>query len=95
MDIHGLSTWIARAAGKPWTFALCTLAVLIWATTGANSWTAGAHPNPSNLKEHHRPDRLSQGHFLDLLSGNEKTHDLVVVYEVHDGSSSHAAFYGK
>jgi hypothetical protein len=32
---------------------------------------------------------------LDLLSGNEKTHDLVVVYEVHDGSSSHAAFYGK
>jgi len=28
------STWIARAAGKPWTFALCTLAVLVWAATG-------------------------------------------------------------
>ena len=28
------STWIARVTGKPWTFALCALAVLVWAATG-------------------------------------------------------------
>jgi low affinity Fe/Cu permease len=28
------ASWVARATGKPWTFAACVLVVLLWAASG-------------------------------------------------------------
>jgi low affinity Fe/Cu permease len=28
------ATWIAHAVGRPWTFVLCVLVVIVWAVTG-------------------------------------------------------------
>src|ERR687894_2166419 len=28
------ASWVARATGKPWTFAACVLVVLLWAVSG-------------------------------------------------------------